>query len=65
MLPIIVTIIGELPAALDAIAKIKALLSADGSNFVVQLQTINANALLSASDTLKEIAAWELAHPAK
>ncbi len=63
MVPIILTIAGELPAVLDAVAKIKALLSADGSNFVIQIQTIQANALSTADQTLKMIADWEAAHP--
>lgn len=62
MLPLVITLIGELPAILEAAIKIKAILHADGSNFILQIQTIQANALTSAEETRAMISKWELEH---
>lgn len=62
MIPLVITIIGELPVILDAAAKINALLHANGSNFIIQLQTVQANALNTAEDTRAMIAKWEMEH---
>jgi hypothetical protein len=51
-----------LPATIDAAMKLKALLEVDGSDFTVQLQTMQNGAIQSAQDTLSVIDAWKKAN---
>jgi len=51
-----------LPATIDAALKLKALLEVDGSDFTVQLQTMQDGAIQSAQDTLSLVASWKKAN---
>jgi hypothetical protein len=51
-----------LPASIEAALKLKSILEVDGSDFTVQIQTLQDGALKSAEDTMAVIEAWKKEH---
>lgn len=63
MIPVILTIVGELPAALALAQKLKEIFSKDGTNVVVQIQELQVGSLKSDSETQVMVADWNAKHP--
>lgn len=60
---IILTLVNELPVALDLIQKIKAILSKDGTDVIIQIQELQSGTLKAAADTQAMAADWNAKHP--
>lgn len=62
-MPLVITLIGALPGLLDAAKKISDLLKADGSDFVIRLQEIQAGAITTFDETIASNEDWLAKHP--
>jgi hypothetical protein len=63
MLPLVITLIGEMPSLVSAVKNMKAMFSANGQNVIIQIQEIQIGAVKSADEALAMIADWEAKHP--